>query len=51
MKEAVIKTSSIIEENNKKIIEDYEERVNSLLEELDYCRAEIDESRQLQQKS
>lgn len=38
MKEAIIQTSAIIEENNQKIIEDYESRVQSLLEELEYCR-------------
>jgi len=38
MKEAIIQTSAIIEQNNQKIIEDYESRVQSLLEELDYCR-------------
>jgi uncharacterized coiled-coil DUF342 family protein len=38
MKNAVITTSAIIEENNQKIIEGYEEKVVSLAKELASCK-------------
>jgi hypothetical protein len=47
MKNTIISISTIIEQNNKKIIESYEQKLASLSGELFSCREQLEEASHL----